>query len=80
MEQLIAALLTILVTVLIYGIKLGVNKLDEISKAMGEMKVSIASIQTHIEKSIEVDIVEMKNQINTLFSKVNAISNSKLFQ
>lgn len=80
MEQLIAALLTVLVTVLIYGIKLGVNKLDEISKAMGEMKVSIGSIQTHIEKSIEVDIVEMKNQINTLFSKVNAISNSKLFQ
>jgi len=64
-------ILSVLVTVIVYGIRLGVKKLNDMSIAFVKIQESLARLETHIEKKIEMDISDMKQDIKVLYSKVN---------
>ena len=48
--------------------------IKELTDYTNSLKNLIVGIQTHIDKGIETDIKELKTDIKTLFSKINALN------
>ena len=48
------------------------TEVKELIKEMNELKQLISAMKSQVEKSIEIDIQELKEDIRTLYKKTNA--------
>lgn len=77
----ISMLLTVLIGTIGYWLKASYTELKHISNNLNSLQTVVSGLQVQIEKSIEKDIAEVKNDINQLYSKTNKIEaalNTKL--
>ena len=49
--------------------------LKELTTYINELKQLVVSIQTQIEKGIEVDILDLKDDVKTLYERTNKLQN-----
>lgn len=70
-------LLTTLIGLASYWLKTVYREIKELLKELtayiNELKQIVASIQTHIEKGIEADIGELKQDVKTLYQRTNKL-------
>ena len=72
---LLSTLFTLIMGMVAYWLKTVHKEFKQITKELTDyttqLKLVIVGIQTQIEKSIETDIIEIKNDIKTLYRKTN---------